>query len=125
MKTAANILFTSFALSLPAWAQEIVDPGFGCGTEESMFVSFTPRSAGTIAASVVLGDGQKPPLHVMTKEPVGTKGEWESKSAWFLATAPTMRLNTRHLILEARNSNVGSETTLFDDFKIRASRAAP
>jgi len=80
--------------------------------------------AGTTAISVIIGDGQRPPLPVMTKEPLGTKGEWESKSVWFLATAPTMRFNIRHFILEAGNSNVGSETTLFDDFKIRAGRSA-
>jgi hypothetical protein len=208
MKTAANILFTSLAFSLAAWAQEIPNPGFEEPVIDSSVPHLTPGSAGfgeaqamlqwsfgaqagicaegrgyaegltaaegrqmafiqgqseeneqsrprnifgvdvtglqpgeeyeiswqqtgrrtdvgTTAVSVVLGDGQKPPLHVMTKEPVGTKGEWESKSVWFLATAPTMRLNIRHFILEAGNSNVGSETTLFDDFKIRAGRSAP
>ena len=100
--------------------------GLQPGQEYEIAWQQTGRTAdtGQTAVSVILGDGQKPPLPVMTKEPVGTRGEWESKSVWFLATAPTMRLQIRHFIPEAGNSNVGSETTLFDDFKIRAGRSA-
>ena len=79
---------------------------------------------GQTAVSVVLGTEGVPPLNLMTKEPVGTRGEWEDKSIWFLATAPTMRLNVLHYIVEAGNSAVGSESTLFDDFKISAGRSA-
>lgn len=79
---------------------------------------------GQTAVSVVLGTEGVPPLNLMTKEPVGTRGEWEDKSIWFLATAPTMRLNVLHYIVEAGNSAVGSESTLFDNFKISAGRSA-
>ena len=79
---------------------------------------------GQTAVSVLIGAAAVPPLPLMTKEPVGTRGEWESKSVWFLATAPTMRLNIMHHILEAGSSTVGSESTLFDNFKISAGRSA-
>lgn len=76
------------------------------------------------AITVQIGADAVPPLALMTKEPVGTIGEWESKSVWFLATAPTMRLNIAHHIVEAGNSTVGSESTLFDNFRISAGRSA-
>jgi hypothetical protein len=79
---------------------------------------------GQTAVSVQIGAGAVPPLALLTKEPVGTRGEWERKSVWFLATAPTMRLNITHHILEAGSSTVGSESTLFDNFEIRAGRSA-
>lgn len=79
---------------------------------------------GQTAVSVVLGTEGVPPLNLMTKEPVGTRGEWEDKSLWFLATAPTMRFNVLHHIVEAGNSAVGSESTLFDNFKLSAGRSA-
>ena len=79
---------------------------------------------GQTAVSVLIGAAAVPPLPLMTKEPVGTRGEWESKSVWFLATVPTMRLNIMHHILEAGSSTVGSESTLFDNFKISAGRSA-
>ena len=79
---------------------------------------------GQTAVSVQIGAGDVPPLALLTKEPVGTRGEWESKSVRFLATAPTMRLNITHHIVEAGSSTVGSESTLFDNFQIRAGRSA-
>jgi hypothetical protein len=71
-------------------------------------------------------DNQVDPRGVilLDREPVATKGEWELKSAWFTATAPTMRLNVVHFIHEAGNPPEDPETTLFDDFKIRAGRSA-
>jgi len=79
---------------------------------------------GQTAVSVQISGVGVPPLPLMTKEPVGTRGEWESKSVWFLAAAPTMRLNITHHILEAGSSTVGSESTLFDNFKISGGRSA-
>jgi hypothetical protein len=72
-------------------------------------------------------DGQMavaPPVVLFQKEPVATKGQWETKSAWFTATAPTMRIQVFHFIHEAGNPPDDPETTLFDDFKIRAGRSA-
>ncbi len=63
-------------------------------------------------------------ISLLTQEPVGTKGKWESKSVWFLATAPTMHLNVLHHILNGKKTTAGDETTLFDNFKIRAGRSA-
>jgi hypothetical protein len=79
---------------------------------------------GTGAVRVIIGDEIAPPLVLLQKEPVATKGQWETKSAWFTATAPTMRLNVLHFIHEADNPSEDPETTLFDDFKIRAGRSA-
>ncbi len=63
-------------------------------------------------------------ISLLTQEPVGTNGKWESKSVWFLATAPTMRLAVLHHILKGKKTSSGDETTLFDNFKIRAGRSA-
>jgi hypothetical protein len=82
---------------------------------------------GTGAVSVrmlIKDDTGVPPVVLLNKEPVGTKGQWETKSAWFTATAPTMRLQVLHFVEEAGNSPDDPETTLFDDFKIRAGRSA-
>jgi len=82
---------------------------------------------GTGAVSVrmlIKDDTGVPPVVLLNKEPVGTKGQWETKSAWFTATAPTMRLQVLHFVEEAGNSPDEPETTLFDDFKIRAGRSA-
>ena len=62
-------------------------------------------------------------ISLLTQESVGTKGKWESKSVWFLATAPTMRLNVLHHILKGKTISSGDATTLFDNFKIRAGKA--
>lgn len=62
-------------------------------------------------------------VSLLTQEPVATKGKWESKSVWFLATAPTMHLNVLHHILKGKKTTAGDETTLFDNFKIRAGKA--
>jgi hypothetical protein len=78
---------------------------------------------GTGAVQVVIGDESAPAVVLLQKEPVATKGQWETKSAWFTATAPTMRLNVVHFIHEAGNPPEDPETTLFDDFKIRAGRS--
>ena len=62
-------------------------------------------------------------ISLLIQEPVGTKGKWESKSVWFLATASTMRLNVLHHILKGKTVSSGDATTLFDNFKIRAGKA--
>lgn len=77
-----------------------------------------------LLSMTVPGEAEQTPLVVFQKETVGTKGEWETKSAWFTATAPTMRLNVHHFLDQALNAPEDPETTLFDDFKIRAGRAA-
>jgi hypothetical protein len=81
-------------------------------------------SGAVLLSMTVPGEVEQPPLVVFHKEPVGTQGEWETKSTWFTATAPTMRLNVHHFLHEALNAPEDPETTLFDDFKIRAGRAA-
>jgi hypothetical protein len=70
------------------------------------------------------GETGRPPMVLLQKEPVATKGQWETKSAWFTATEPTMRLGVLHFIHEAGNPPEDPETTLFDDFKIRVGRSA-
>jgi hypothetical protein len=100
--------------------------GLETGKEYEISWQQTGRATdtGKGAITVQIGAEAMPPLVLMTKEPVGTRGEWESKSVWFLATAPAMRLNIAHHIVEAGNSTVGSESTLFDNFKISAGRSA-
>jgi len=85
----------------------------------------TDTGTGSVTVRILSNDGTGvPPVVLLQKEPVATKGQWETKSAWFTATAPTMRLNVFHFIHEAGNPSEDPETTLFDDFKIRAGRSA-
>jgi hypothetical protein len=85
----------------------------------------TDTGTGSVTVRMLINDGTGvPPVVLLQKEPVGTKGQWETKSAWFTATAPTMRLQVVHFVEEAGNSPDDPETTLFDDFKIRAGRSA-
>lgn len=85
----------------------------------------TDTGTGSVSVRILNNDNTGvPPLVLINKEPVGTKGQWETKSAWFTATAPTMRLQVVHFVEEAGNSPDNPETTLFDNFKIRAGRSA-
>jgi len=78
---------------------------------------------GKTGVTVIIDASPEPPLSLLIQEPIGTKGKWESKSVWFLATAPTMRLNFLHHILNGKKTTVGDESTLFDNFKIRTGKA--
>jgi hypothetical protein len=80
---------------------------------------------GTGAVRVVISKQVDPRgVVLLDREPVTTKGEWESKSVWFTATEPNMRLGIIHFIHEAGNPPEDPEITLFDDFKIRAGHSA-
>jgi len=78
---------------------------------------------GSTAVSVTVQAPGETPLSLVAQEPVGAKGKWVKKTVWFVATAPTMRLNLVHHILGADKSASGDESTLFDDFKIRAGKS--
>ncbi len=78
---------------------------------------------GSTAVSVTVQAPGETPLSLVAQEPVGAKGKWEKKSVWFVATVPAMRLNLVHHIFGADKAASGDESTLFDDFKIRAGKS--
>ena len=75
---------------------------------------------GRCAISATLTASNFPSIVLFGREPVETKGAWTSKGAEFLAPADTLRLNIQHAIIEPGNPDPGSESTLFDDFQIKA-----
>jgi len=75
---------------------------------------------GTCAISATLMASNFPAIVLFGREPVETKGAWTRMSAEFLAPAATLRLNIQHAIIEPGNADPGSESTLFDDFQIKA-----
>jgi hypothetical protein len=68
------------------------------------------RDTGKGAITSWIGAGTVPSLVLMTGEPGGTKGEWENKSVWFLATAPTMRLNAGRTLAAWRPQSLARST---------------
>lgn len=100
--------------------------GLEIGAEYEISWKQTGRATGTGtgAVTVLIGNQVVPPVVLLPREPVATKGEWEAKSGWFTAKDSTMRLNILHSIDDAGDSPDDPPTTLFDDFKIRAANSA-
>ena len=74
---------------------------------------------GTCGVTVTLSAPDFPPIELLSAEKVETRGKWQRIKREFLAPTDTLRLNIQHLILESKNPDFGSESTLFDDFKIK------
>jgi hypothetical protein len=75
---------------------------------------------GNCAIAATLAASNFPTIVLFGREPVETKGAWQRMSAEFLAPTDTLRLNIQHTITEPGNMEPGSESTLFDDFQIKA-----
>ena len=75
---------------------------------------------GRCAIAATLMASNFPTIVLFGREPVETKGAWQRMSAEFLAPTDTLRLNIQHTITEPGNADPGSESTLFDDFQIKA-----
>ena len=75
---------------------------------------------GNCAITATLMASNFPTIVLFAREPVDTKGAWTRMSAEFLAPTDTLRLNIQHTIIEPSNTEPGSESTLFDDFQIKA-----
>lgn len=75
---------------------------------------------GNCAITATLMASNFPTIVLFGREHVETKGVWQRMSAEFLAPTDTLRLNIQHTIIESGNTEPGSESTLFDDFQIKA-----
>lgn len=75
---------------------------------------------GNCAITATLMASNFPTIVLFAREHVETKGVWQRMSAEFLAPTDTLRLNIQHTIIESGNVDPGSESTLFDDFQIKA-----
>ena len=74
---------------------------------------------GTCGVTVTLAALNFPTMELLSAERVETKGKWQRIKREFIAPADTLRLNIQHFIIESKNADLGSESTLFDDFKIK------
>ena len=74
---------------------------------------------GTCGVTVTLSAPNFPTTELLSAEKVETKGKWQRIKREFLAPTDTLRLNIQHFIIESKNADLGSESTLFDDFKIK------
>lgn len=74
---------------------------------------------GTCAITVTLTAENFPPVVLVAAEKVEVHGKWQRIKKEFLAPTDKLRLNIQHTILESKNADAGSESTLFDDFKIK------
>lgn len=74
---------------------------------------------GTCGVTVTLAALNFPTMELLSAERVETKGKWQRIKREFLAPNDTLRLNIQHFIIESKNADLGSESTLFDDFKIK------
>ena len=74
---------------------------------------------GTCGVTVTLAALNLPTMELLSAERVETKGKWQRIKREFIAPADTLRLNIQHFIIESKNADLGSESTLFDDFKIK------
>jgi hypothetical protein len=108
--------------SIPSHIFGVDVTGLEIGEEYEISWKQTGRTTdtGTAAVTVLIGDEIVPPVVLLARETVGTRGEWETKTGWFTATEPTMRLNILHSIDDAGDDPDDLPTTLFDDFQIRA-----
>ena len=74
---------------------------------------------GTCGVTVTLAALNFPTMELLSAERVETKGKWQRIKREFIAPNDTLRLNIQHFIIESKNADLGSESTLFDDFKIK------
>jgi hypothetical protein len=74
---------------------------------------------GTCGVTVTLSAPNFPLIELLSAEKVETKGKWQRIKREFLAPTETLRLNIQHFIIQSKNADLGSESTLFDDFKIK------
>jgi hypothetical protein len=74
---------------------------------------------GTCGVTVTLSAPNFPTTELLSAEKVETKGKWQRIKREFLAPTDTLRLNIQHFIIQSKNADLGSESTLFDDFKIK------